>query len=154
LLLERREPLLDRCDLLLHLALQRGVLGGHLGEAVQILDVGLEGLELLEPPRRARVLGGNRRSLLGVVPEPGRAHVGLERGDALAQRGRVKGSPRAAASAHGSRPAAGACSRSHRWWPRASRYQQPRPSITILPADGSDEPTRAGERFRGGSAAP
>ena len=41
LLLERGQPLLDGGDLLVDLALQRGVLAGHLGEAVEILDVGL-----------------------------------------------------------------------------------------------------------------
>ena len=40
LLLERRQALLDRGDLLVDLLLQRGVLGGHLGEPVEVLDVG------------------------------------------------------------------------------------------------------------------
>src|ERR1700677_2056666 len=52
------------------------------------------------------MLRRHRRGTVGVIPEPLRAHLALERRDALSQPSRVKDSPRAASSAHGWQPGA------------------------------------------------
>ena len=106
LLLELRQARLDGGEVLVDLRPQRRVLGGHLGQPVEVLDVGGERRERLQAPRGARVLGRHGRGPLGVLPEPGRPHLRLERRHALAQRSRVKDSPRAASAARGSRPVA------------------------------------------------
>ena len=96
LLLERRQPRLDRRERLLELGRQLRVLLGHLDQPVEVLDVARQRLVGLQPARRARVLGADLAGGLRVVPEAGLAHLGLERSDALPQRSGVKGSPRAA----------------------------------------------------------
>ena len=79
-LLELREPRLDRGALLRELGVHRVVLLGHLLERLEVVDVGLERAERLEPPPGRRVLGGHRGGSLLVVPEAGRPHVALELG--------------------------------------------------------------------------
>ena len=106
LLLERGEPLLDRRQRLLQLGGDLRVLLGELDEPVEVLGVGLELLERVEPPLRARVLGADAPGRLGLVPEARRAHLGLERADAVPQLSGVKGSPRAGTAAHGWPPGA------------------------------------------------
>ena len=106
LLLERGEPRLDRGERLLELGGDVRVLLGELDEPLEVLGVGLELLERVEPPLRARVLGADAPGRLGLVPEARRAHLGLERAQALLQRSGVKGSPRAGTAAHGWPPGA------------------------------------------------
>ena len=76
-------------ELLVQLGAQRVVLGGQLGQPGEVLDLGLERAERLQPARRAPVLGRDRRRLLLVVPEARLLHLGLEaaRPGALAQAG-------------------------------------------------------------------
>ena len=87
---------LDRRDLRVELAGDAGILLGELGEAGEVLGVGLQLAERRQLARRARVLRADLRGGVLVVPEARRPHLLLERGDALAQRSRVKDSPRAA----------------------------------------------------------
>ena len=101
LLLQRRETLLDRGERLLELGLHLGILLGQLRQAAEIGGVGIEPLVGLEPALHPRVLGVELGGGVRVVPEAALAHPGLERGGALPQSGRVKGSPRAGTSAHG-----------------------------------------------------
>src|SRR5439155_1417041 len=99
--LEIREPLAGALLLLLQLAGDRLVLGGHLLERFEVVDVRLELAVSVELALGARVLRGDLRRPLLVVPEAGLSHVLLERLQALAQRSWVKGSPRAASAGHG-----------------------------------------------------
>src|SRR5205085_3564813 len=55
------------------------------------------------------VLGRHARGPLLVVPEAGLLHLALERADALAQPGWVKGSPRAASAGRGGRRQRASC---------------------------------------------
>jgi hypothetical protein len=96
LLLEFAETLLDGGDLLLQLLRDVRVLFRQLGKRLEVLDVALELVVHREPLVRPSVLGSYLRRPLLVVPEAGLSHLVLERLDALAQRVRVKGSPRAA----------------------------------------------------------
>jgi hypothetical protein len=96
LLFELAQLRLDRVDLLGQLVGQRAVLGGELVEALEVVDLALEGAELLELAARARVLRRDLGRALLVLPEAGRAHGLLELGDLALQPRRVKGSPRAA----------------------------------------------------------
>src|SRR5436305_581826 len=76
-----------------------GDLVGQLGVAAEldeVLDVALEVLELGELAGGPRVLGGDLGRRVAVVPEALGLHLLFERADALAQRSRVKDSPRAA----------------------------------------------------------
>ena len=129
LLLERRQPLLDRGDLLLDLHLQRGVLGGHLRQPIEILYVRLQGRVRLQAPRGPRVLGRHGGRALGVVPEARRTHLPLERRDPLGEPSRVKDSPRAASSAHGWQPGAAGSTRSARLWPCPHAISAERPTM-------------------------
>jgi hypothetical protein len=83
LLLELGEVLLDGGHLAGDLVGERVVLLGHLGERLEIVDVGLQGAPALEAPRRPRVLGADLRGDLLVVPEPRLLHLLLELADAL-----------------------------------------------------------------------
>ena len=93
LLLELRQALLDRGEVLLDLLLERRLLLGHLHETVEILDVGLQLRECLQALVCLGVLGRDLGCRLGVVPETGRLHLRFERLDALAQLSWVKDSP-------------------------------------------------------------
>ena len=66
--------------LLLQLGGDRLVLGRHLLERLEVVDVALERAEALEPPRQRGVLGRHRGRALLVVPEAGRLHLPLELG--------------------------------------------------------------------------
>ena len=88
-----------------------GILERHLGEAVEILDLGAEAAELLEALRGARVVGRDLRGGVLVVPEARRGHLVLEDGYAFGKRSWVKDSPRAGTSAPGSPRGAGGCCR-------------------------------------------
>src|SRR5512134_3248021 len=96
LLLELREPRLDRGELIVQLAGHLLVVGSELGELLEVADVGLEPAEAVEPSPHARVPRGGLRRRSLVVPEAGPAHLGLEALRLLAQRSGVKDSPRAA----------------------------------------------------------
>ena len=96
LLLERQQPCLDRFQLPLELAREVRILFGQLDERLEVLDVGGDAAEGLESAGQARVFGAGLGRRLGVVPEPGLAHLCLERRDALGERCGVKDSPRAA----------------------------------------------------------
>ena len=102
LLLELGEAPLDGHELLLQALRELGVLVGELGEAREILRVGLQRAERLEPPLQARMLGAEARRALGVVPEAGRPHLVLQVRDPGGQLSWVKDSPRAAGAGHGS----------------------------------------------------
>ena len=69
LLLEREQPLLDRGQRAVELARELLVLLRQLDQRLEVLDVGLDAAEGLEPPRHARVLGADLRRRLGVIPE-------------------------------------------------------------------------------------
>jgi len=79
-LLELRQSRLDRGALALELGGDRVVLLGELLERLEVLDVGLERAERLEPAPRGGVLGGHGRRALLVVPEAGGLHRPLELG--------------------------------------------------------------------------
>ena len=79
-LLELGQPLLDRVELRVELGGDLGVLGRHLGELVEVGDVGLERAERLEPALGARVLRPRSRRPLLVVPEARALHLALELG--------------------------------------------------------------------------
>ena len=96
LLLELLQALLNAADLVLELARDLGVLLGELGERLEVLDVTLQVAVQRQPLARARVLGPDLRRPLLVIPEAGLPHLVLERLNALAQLGWVKGSPLAA----------------------------------------------------------
>ena len=66
------------------------VLLGHLGEPVEVLGISLQLRERVEPPLRAGVLGPDLGRRVGVVPEPGGAHLRLERLEALLHLSGVK----------------------------------------------------------------
>ena len=66
--------------LALQLVRDRVVLLGQLLERLEVVDVGLERAERLEPPRHRRVLADTDAALLLVVPEAGRLHRALELG--------------------------------------------------------------------------
>ena len=121
LLLELAQPRLDRGDLLVHLGRDVGVFDGHLGQALEVLDVTGERVEDLQAAAGTGVLGADRGGPFGVLPEALGAHLGLELGYAAAQRGRVKDNPPAASSARGSRPTAGGWTRWARRWPCGAR---------------------------------
>jgi hypothetical protein len=108
LLLQLAEPPLDRLERLVELGRELGILLRELGQPLEVVRVGGEPREHVEAPLCARVLGADARGPLRLVPEPGLAHLRLERAQALAQRRRVKGSPRAGTTARGWRPAAAA----------------------------------------------
>src|SRR5919202_132749 len=82
------------------------ILVGEPGQPLEVVDVALQAAEGVEPPLDAGVLGAGLGRGVGVVPEAGLAHPGLELGDARAQGIRVKGSPRAGTAARGWRPGA------------------------------------------------
>ena len=103
LLLEREQARLDGRDRLLELVGEVGVVLGDLGEPREILGVGLQLVEVVEPALRARVLGPDLRGGVRIVPEARLAHLRLERAQALTQLSWVKDSPRAGTSAHGRR---------------------------------------------------
>ena len=64
-----------RLDLRRHVAVHREQVAG-------VFVLAPQPVEALEPPRQARVLGGNRRRVLLVVPEPWFGELLLELGDA------------------------------------------------------------------------
>ena len=103
LLLQSRQTRLGRGDVLLKLLLQRGILRGHLSQPVEVRDIRLERRKGLQTPQSARMLRRDGRGALGVVPEPGRFHLGGQRRDAQGQPSRVKDNPREAQAAHGSK---------------------------------------------------
>ena len=117
LLLERGQPLLHRHQRLLELGGDVVVLLGELDEPFEVVGVGLQLLERLEPPAEPRVLGADPPRRLGLVPEARLAHLRLERRAALLQPGRVKGSPRAGTAARGSRPGAAGWAVTGSPWP-------------------------------------
>ena len=106
LLLERREARLDRAERLLDLGGELRVLLGELDEPLEVVDVARQLLVGAQAARLARVLGADAPGGLRVVPEARLAHLALQRLDAVLQRLRVKGSPRAGTAARGSRPGA------------------------------------------------
>ena len=81
-LLERGQPRLDRGPLLLELGGDAVVLGGHLLERVEVVDVALQLAEAVEPACDRGVLGGDLGRSLLVVPEAGGLHLPLQRVDA------------------------------------------------------------------------
>jgi hypothetical protein len=83
LLLELREPRLDLRALTLQLAGDRLVLGRHLLERLEVVDVLLELLIPGQLALRPRVLGRHLRRALLVVPEGRLLHLLLERLEAL-----------------------------------------------------------------------
>ena len=87
-------------------------------------------------------LGGG----VGVVPEAGRPHLGLERAQALLQRSGVKGSPRAGTLARGWRPAAAGVG-----WEAEGAAMAAEASGS--PAASARTRARAGSRRRAGSSA-
>jgi hypothetical protein len=101
LLLELVQARLDRLALLLELGGDRVVLGRHLLERLEVLDVGLERAEDVQPPRRGSVLRRDLGRRVLVVPEAGRLHRLLELGDLRLESSWVKGSPRAASAGRG-----------------------------------------------------
>ena len=108
LLLERGEARLDGGERLLELGRELRVLVGELDEPLEVLGVALQLRERVELALRARVLRAGLGRGVGVVPEAGRPHLGLERAQAPLERSGVKDSPRAGTLARGWRPAAGA----------------------------------------------
>ena len=108
-LLQSRELGRDGRQLRPQLVLERRV---HLEELARLLDLAVQPLVAVEPARDARVLGGDARCLLLVVPESGGAHGGFELFLAGRQLNGVKGThepsraglraPRAAAREVGS----------------------------------------------------
>ena len=109
LLLGRGQARLDGVDRLLEAPPARlRVLLGELGEPVEVLGVGLQLREAVEPALRARVLGADLRRGVRVIPEARRPHLRFERAQALLHPSRVKDSPRAGTSAHGWRRGAAA----------------------------------------------
>src|SRR5215212_6256732 len=99
--LEIRQARRDALALLGELVLERLVLGRHLLERLEVVDVALELAVGLQLALGARMLRRDLRGLLLVVPEAGLAHLVFERAEALAQRSGVKDSPRAAAAGRG-----------------------------------------------------
>ena len=108
LLLECRQARLDGGEGLLELGREVLVLLGDLGQALEVVRVGLQLRERVELALRARMLGARPGRRVLVVPEPRRPHLRLERAEAPLQRSGVKGSPRAGTLARGWRPAAAA----------------------------------------------
>jgi hypothetical protein len=85
LLLKLREASLDRGEVLLHLRLKAGLLGGHLHEPVEVVDVALQRRESLQALAGAGMLGGHLRRRLRVIPEARRLHLPFERLHTLPQ---------------------------------------------------------------------
>jgi hypothetical protein len=79
-LLQLRQAPLDRAQLRVELGGHLLVLSGHLGEVVEVGDVGLQPAEHLQPPLRSRVRGRGLGGGLLIVPEAGFAHLLLEPG--------------------------------------------------------------------------
>ena len=75
LLLEHLQAALDGRELALELGLDLLVLARHLGEALDVLDVGQQRLELLLAAGGARVLGADLRGGVLVVPEARLGHL-------------------------------------------------------------------------------
>ena len=90
LLLGRVQTRLDGRDRLFELGGDVLVLLGHLGEALEVLRVGLQLREAVQAPLRAGVLGPDLRRRVRVVPEAGRAHLRLERLEAFLHLRRVQ----------------------------------------------------------------
>ena len=106
LLLGRLQAHLDGVDRLVELGRDLRVLVGELGEPFEVLGVGLQLRERVEPPLRARVLGTDLRRASGSSQKPAAPISVSSAREALLHLSRVKDSPRAGTSAHGWRPGA------------------------------------------------
>ena len=103
LLLELGEPPLHGGDLVGQLGGHLLVLGGELGVFLEIADVDHELAEVLQPLLRAGMSSGDLGRRCLIVPEAWLLHLPLEPIDLSFQRIWVKGNPRAASAAPGSR---------------------------------------------------
>ena len=79
LLLGRGQAGLDGVQRLAELVRDLRVLVGELGQPFEVLGVGLQLREGVQPALRARVLGADLGRVVRIVPEAGRAHLGFQR---------------------------------------------------------------------------
>ena len=100
-----RQPLDLFRQLLGHLV-AAGLLGGHVEQHLQVVDLRGEVLVVLQPAPQAAVAGAQLLGVVLVVPEVRGAHRLLEGGDVALQRIGVKDSPLPTGASRGRRPAA------------------------------------------------
>ena len=150
-LLELGQAPLDRGELRRQLGGHLLVLGRQLRQLAEVVDVGLERPEGLQPALRAGVLRGDRAPPSPGRPRsPGRCISASSRSTSRLERGRVKGSPRAASAARGSRRGARRFPPSERFRPCHERSRDSaRGGCRRLLGDG-----RADDPGRGGGEAP